>query len=71
VEYPGWIGDGRCDGGDYNTDDCGSDGGDCDEFNDKYPNCNVEDPYRIGDRSCNDGGAYNTTDCGFDGGDCL
>eukprot|EP00979_Chaetoceros_neogracilis_P004152 scaffold728_cov197-Chaetoceros_neogracile.AAC.6 len=70
VEYPGWIGDDRCDGGDYNTIDCGSDGGDCDEFNAEYPNCNVEDPYRTGDGRC-DGGDYNTTECGFDGEDCV
>jgi hypothetical protein len=70
VEYPGWIGDGRCDGRGYNTIECGSDGGDCDEFNAEYPNCNVEDPYRTGDGRC-DGGAYNTTECGFDGVDCV
>jgi len=72
VTYPGWIGDGRCDGGSYNTIVCGSDGGDCDEFNAEYPNsiCNVEDPYRIGDGRC-DGGAYNTTVCGSDWGDCV
>jgi hypothetical protein len=29
VEYPGWIGDGRCDGGAYNTTECGFDGVDC------------------------------------------
>jgi predicted RNA-binding Zn-ribbon protein involved in translation (DUF1610 family) len=45
-------------------------GGDCDEFNAEYPNCNVEDPYRTGDGRC-DGGAYNTTECGFDGVDCV
>ena len=25
VEYPSWIGDGECDGGDYNTAECGWD----------------------------------------------
>jgi hypothetical protein len=68
VEYPGWIGDGRCDGGDYNTIECGFDGMDCEEFN-KYPNCNVVAPGWIGDGRC-DGGDYNTIECGFDGMDC-
>ena len=45
-------------------------GGDCEEFNAKYPNCNVDYPESIGNGGC-DGGAYNTTECGFDGGVCL
>ena len=44
-------------------------GGDCEEFNAKYPNCNVVNPYYIGDGVCN-GKAYNTVECGFEEGDC-
>jgi hypothetical protein len=61
------IGDGNCDG-DYNTAECGFDGGDCDFFN-KYPDCNVPYWWNIGDGTCH-GGYYNTSECGFDGGDC-
>ncbi len=45
------IGDGRCHG-EYNTTDCGYDGGDCIEFYKKYPNCNVTYPEYIGDGYC-------------------
>jgi hypothetical protein len=69
VNSPSLVGDGTCDGGDYNTAECGFDGGDCEDFNNKYPNCNVAFPYLIGDGLC-DGGDYNTAECGFDGGDC-
>jgi hypothetical protein len=64
-----WIGDGICHGGDYNTVECGFDGGDYEDFNNKYPNCNVEGPSYIGNGYCN-GGSYNTAECEFDGGDC-
>eukprot|EP00979_Chaetoceros_neogracilis_P006008 scaffold1174_cov281-Chaetoceros_neogracile.AAC.39 len=69
IAYPLRIGDGNCDGGYYNTAACGFDGGDCEDFNNKYPNCNVAFPWWIGDGNCN-GGDYNTAACGFDGGDC-
>jgi|AntRauTorckE5430_2_1112549.scaffolds.fasta_scaffold23765_1 hypothetical protein len=75
VQLPYHIGDGIChggtqfNGGDYNTAECGFDGGDCEEFNAKYPNCNVANPSWIGAGHCN-GGDYNTAACGFDGGDC-
>ena len=29
VTYPEWVGDGQCDGGEYNTVGCDYDGGDC------------------------------------------
>ena len=71
VDCPHCIGDGSCDGGEYNTLACEWDGGDCLEFNAKYPECkNVEKPYWIGDEGC-DGDEYNTLACGWDGGDCL
>ena len=49
--------------------ECGFDGGDCIDFNVKYPGCNVVNPDSIGDGYCH-GGTYNTAECGFDGGDC-
>ena len=70
VTYPSFIGDGHCEGGEYNTEECGFDGGDCIDFNEKYPNCKVDDPYRIADEYCK-GGDYNTEECGFDGGKCI
>eukprot|EP00979_Chaetoceros_neogracilis_P012553 scaffold3353_cov298-Chaetoceros_neogracile.AAC.4 len=70
VGYPVLIGNGVCQGGDYNTAECGSDGGDCDDFNLAYPHCNVDRPYSIGNGSCS-GVDYNTAECGFDGGDCV
>jgi len=44
VDYPRNIGNGYCNGGDHNTAECGSDGGDCDDFNAKDPNCKVVYP---------------------------
>jgi len=64
------IGDDDCDGGKYNTEECGWDGGDCLEFNRRYPNCNVDSPDWINDNMC-DGSQYNNAACGWDGGDCL
>jgi hypothetical protein len=69
VSFPKYIGDNVCHGGDYNTAKCGFDGGDCRDFNAKYPNCTVLYPSSIGDGYCH-GGAYNTAGCGFDGDDC-
>jgi len=69
VDYPTSIGDGYCDGSEYNTEGCGWDGGDCAEFNGEWPGCIVESPDFVGDGEC-DGGVYNTAECGFDGGDC-
>ena len=63
------LGDGKCDNfGDYNTQDCGYDAGDCIEFNEKYPNCKAYTPDQsFGDGFCE----YNTVQCGYDGGDCI
>ena len=43
VDYPSWIGDGWCDGGEYNTEQCGYDGGDCCE-----ESCNPDAVYDCG-----------------------
>ena len=67
------IGNGLCNGWDANTEECGYDGGDCIEFNEKYPNCNVYSPYEVGDGRCDssNGDDVNTEECGYDGGDCI
>ena len=41
-------------------------GGDCLDFNVRYPNCSVESPWMIGNGRCH-GESYNTEECGFDG----
>ena len=60
AEFPSapYIGNAKCDVGEYNTVECGWDGGDCKEFNEKYPNCKLEFPSAysyIGNTKC-DGG---------------
>lgn len=76
VEFPDYLGDGYCDGGDYNTEECDFDGGDCVTFNTDYPNCDVPEPEVVGDGFCDDQHnqdtpIYNIADCDFDGGDCA
>ena len=63
------IGDGACNGSNrtYNIEECGYDGGDCIEYNDKYPDCKSTEPWKIGDGICNTDGSEA---CGWDGGDC-
>jgi phage FluMu protein Com len=56
------------DGAIINSADCGFDGGDCIEFNRKYPSCTAKYPYKIGDKVCD--ADLNNRECGFDGGDC-
>ena len=71
VAYPEDIGNGVCNE-DYNTVDCGYDGGDCTDP--LYPNCNVPYTYAVGDGYCDGGpddGNFNTEACGYDGGDCV
>ena len=65
------IGNGHCDHGWYNTLECGFDGGDCEDWNAKFPNCNAEYPYELGNGSCFDNCGHNTAECDFDGGDCY
>jgi len=46
-------GDGICDGFKYlKATACNKDGGDCDEFVDSYPDCNVPQPSKVGDGYC-------------------
>ncbi len=68
-------GNGRCDGGEYNSEVCGWDGGDCETFNKDYPHCNVTNPFWVGDSIC-DGDenmieGYMNETCGYDGDDCA
>ena len=63
VENIGWINNGFCDGGEYFSEDCEYDGGDC-------ATCKVDNINLIGNGVC-DKGAYNTEECSYDGGDCL
>jgi hypothetical protein len=65
------IGNGICNGGEFNTVQCGFDHGDCVDFNLAYPDCNVPEPNRVGDRECDENDVYNIEECKFDGGDCC
>ncbi len=69
LDNPDYIGDGKCDAYKYNTEECGWDGGDCIEFNERYPNCRVSYPADIGDGICSPDD--NIEQCGWDGGDCI
>merc|ERR1712238_67733 len=67
------LGDGKCNDKTYNSLKCGFDGGDCVEFEKKYPTCTIEapyEPYKIGDGSCDPDPPFYTQECGWDGGDC-
>ncbi|GFH56421.1 hypothetical protein CTEN210_12897 [Chaetoceros tenuissimus] len=69
---PTALGNSHCDW-EYNDETCGYDGGDCDEFNAKYPKCKEVDnaPNNIGNGYCNHDDGLNIEECGWDGGDCL
>jgi hypothetical protein len=64
VEDEEYLGDGYCDGGEYNTEECGWDHGDCVECMDL-----IDDPSLLGDGECNLDN--NITECNYDAGDCL
>jgi len=67
------AGNGVCDfrrGQGTNILECGWDGDDCTDLNDRFPDCDVPDFKRLGDNIC-DEGEYNSMTCGFDNGDCL
>lgn len=78
VNFDCAIGNGMCDrDGNYNTEACNFDGGDCfcenadfpdDGFD--YSNCDVRNKCFIADNECHARGAYNTEACNYDGGDC-
>jgi hypothetical protein len=65
----------RCDGAEYNTVECGWDGGDC--IVEGYPDCHIDEPNLLGDGrccctfSCDAVDQIWTEECGWDGGDCL
>jgi len=72
------FGDGKCDGGLFNTEGCLYDFGDCDSFHRDFPDCALNDESLIsqsyagiilGDGIC-DGGSYNVDECGFEYNDC-
>jgi hypothetical protein len=63
------IKNGVCDGGIYNTFQCGYDGGDCTDFNQAFPTCETLTPIKIGDGNCDL--EFNIPQCGYDGGDCC
>ena len=69
VPEPELLGDGVCQGGSYNTEECNYDKGDCIQFNLEYPDCKAPFPEFIGNGMCS-GGDYDTEACGYDGGDC-
>jgi len=48
---------------------CNEDGGDCSAFLEEYPDCNVDQPEKIGNGIC-DAYPYDTPQCKNDGGDC-
>ena len=71
VEDPSKLGNGQCDGDEYNTEKCRWDEGDCLILN-QYPDCALtpKQSARLGDGSC-DGLPWFSHECGIDAGDCI
>ena len=71
VEDSTKLGNGQCDGDEYNTEKCNWDGGDCLLLN-QYPDCALtpKQSARLGDGSC-DGFPWFSEECGWDDGDCT
>ena len=71
-----YLGDGSC-RGTWNNEECGWDGGDCAEFNQKknqYPDCVYLDEWNykdLGNGYCESYRNFNNEECGWDDGDCL
>jgi len=76
VDEPDRIGDGQCDGVEYNTRSCNYDSGDC--IVRGLPDCFTNMPSIVGNDICEDFlvadgemSDANTLECEFEGGDCL
>jgi len=52
----------------YNIFDCGFDGGDCEDYNHQFPDCDADDPQLVYNDKCDS--EVNTWSCGFDNGKC-
>ena len=71
------IGNKHCDGGRYNSIQCGYDGGDCIQFNLAYPLCSNTLEYgiglnKVGDGKCDKDPNFEfSAECLYDGGDCC
>ena len=68
MQNPSLIGDDLCEGGEYDTEECGWDGGDCVIHRQRFPNCTATQPYLIGNGQCN--WHLDSAECDWDGGDC-
>ena len=60
------MGNGECSGAGHNSEDCGWDGGDYEEFNAEFYQ---SIPIALRPLHCH-GGNYNTEECKWDGSDC-
>ena len=63
------LGNGICDGDDYDSKECNWDDGDCEELHRLYPYCS--DTSSLNNGKCENTVPANTMACGYDGGDCI